>query len=73
MDGDQILTRSQAAEYLKKKGEVYAISPAGLAKLACIGGGPKMLKVGRRVGYQTSTLDEWSDSRTKVVSSTSEL
>lgn len=34
-----------------------------LAKLRVYGGGPKYIKVGRRVIYDTRDLDEWLESR----------
>lgn len=34
-----------------------------LAKLRVYGGGPRYIKVGRRVIYDTRDLDDWLDSR----------
>mgnify|MGYP001081421074 CR=1 FL=1 len=56
------MKRAQASVYLM---EVHGISrtPATLAKLACIGGGPKFRKAGTRTTiYARSGLDEWANS-----------
>lgn len=52
--------RSGAAEYLTANG--YPVSPRTLAKKACVGGGPKFQKFGRRVSYTLNDLDEWLGS-----------
>lgn len=46
-----------ASDYLKTKG--IARSPKTLAKLRCVGGGPKFRKLGRSVLYEDKSLDEW--------------
>lgn len=56
----QPVSRTGAAEYLAEQG--YIISPLTLAKKACVGGGPKYQKVGRRVRYHPDDLDEWLTS-----------
>lgn len=53
--------RGEAAEYVREKGLPCAKST--LAKLACIGGGPKMRKFGRNVVYTTADLDSWIEAR----------
>ena len=53
----------QAADYL-------GISESWLTKLRCVGGGPKYLKLGRRVLYRDADLDEWRAQY--LVSSTSD-
>jgi predicted DNA-binding transcriptional regulator AlpA len=68
---DRILSRNEASEWLHEQGEVYAMKPSTLAKLACVGGGPRMIKCGRRVGCRQSDLRQWADSRTRIVDSTS--
>ena len=40
-----------------------------LAKLRVYGGGPKYIKVGRRVIYDTRDLDEWLESRKRCSTS----
>lgn len=51
------LSRKQAALYLG------VISPATLAKLAVVGGGPRYYKLSRRVGYRIEDLDAWAKAR----------
>ena len=51
------LSRKQAAQYLG------VISPATLAKLAVVGGGPRYYKLSRRVGYRIEDLDAWAKAR----------
>jgi len=58
-----LLTQSEAAEYLR-------ISERTLERWRVAGSGPAFCKLGRRVLYQGSTLEEWIGSR--VVHSTSE-
>lgn len=67
----QYLRRKQAGEYLRKKfGQGSAKT---LAKLACIGGGPKMAYSGRTPLYTEEWLDEWALSKIGApVHSTSE-
>jgi predicted DNA-binding transcriptional regulator AlpA len=49
---DPLLSTSAAAEYL-------GISPSFLNKLRCTGGGPRYVKIGRRVLYPKFELDLW--------------
>ena len=67
----QYLRRKQAAEYLKSK---YGFGSAStLAKLACLGGGPKMAYAGRLPLYTFESLDAWIASKLgQPVGSTSE-
>jgi predicted DNA-binding transcriptional regulator AlpA len=39
------------------------IALSTLAKLRCWGGGPRYLKLGRKIGYQRADVDEWLASR----------
>jgi predicted DNA-binding transcriptional regulator AlpA len=39
------------------------IALSTLAKLRCWGGGPPYLKLGRKIGYQRTDVDEWLASR----------
>jgi hypothetical protein len=52
------LRRKEASRYLL---DVWSISrtPSTLAKLACVGGGPKFESAGRIPLYQPSQLDAW--------------
>lgn len=68
----EYLRRSQAADYLQQ--HYGAFTPATLAKLACVGGGPKFRRMGRFPYYTRADLDDWACSRmSQPVSSTSEL
>lgn len=51
--------RTGACRYLKT---VWGIvrSPNTLAKLACVGGGPRFVKAGRQPLYPEPDLDEWA-------------
>lgn len=40
-----------------------------LEKLRCFGGGPRFLKLGRRVVYDPSDLDEWLAKRRRTSTS----
>ena len=66
------LRRDKAAAYLQERYGAYTIDT--LAKLACVGGGPKFRKLGPFPVYLPSDLDEWAQSRmSRKFSSTSEL
>jgi hypothetical protein len=70
---DRILTRSEASEKLTEWfGQCGRIGPATLAKYACLGGGPPMLKFARRVGYPERQLYKWGRARARFVASTSD-
>lgn len=53
--------RAEASRYLKEK---YGIErkPATLAKLACLGGGPRFESAGRVPLYPEPELDAWAES-----------
>jgi predicted DNA-binding transcriptional regulator AlpA len=51
----RLINVPQAAEYL-------GISASTLSKRRVFGGGPKYLKLGRRVVYDTRDLDAWLDA-----------
>jgi hypothetical protein len=72
MDNPEYLRREQAAEYLQKRIGAYTVET--LAKLACVGGGPKFRRFGRIPLYTPADLEEWIASRlSESVGSTSEL
>jgi hypothetical protein len=52
------LLRTEASAYLKEK---FGISrtPKTLAKMACLGGGPRYYKTRRETLYDPADLDEW--------------
>jgi hypothetical protein len=58
----RLLRRREASAYLKT---IWGIerSPATLAKLFCVGGGPVACKDGRIPLYASADLDEWAQSR----------
>ncbi|WP_200840463.1 hypothetical protein [Geminicoccus flavidas] len=53
------MRRATASEYL---GNIWGIErkPTSLAKLACIGGGPRFVKAGRIPLYRPDWLDDWA-------------
>jgi len=72
MENPAYLRRHQAAEYLQERYGAYTTET--LAKLACVGGGPKFRKLGRFPVYTPADLDAWAVSRmSPPVSSTAEL
>ncbi len=72
MDTQTYLRRSQAAAYLQERYGSYTTET--LAKLACLGGGPRFRKLGAFPVYTTVDLDQWAaDRMSKSVCSTSEL
>jgi hypothetical protein len=69
---DEYLRRDKAAEYLQQRYGAYTLET--LAKLACVGGGPKFRKMGRFPVYTAADLDAWAMMRmSPSVSSTAEL
>jgi len=52
----QLLTRKEAAEYLR-------IKKSTLDAWACKGGGPVFIKMGRAVRYRLADLEAFVDSR----------
>ena len=72
MDTPTYLRRNQAAAYLQARYGAYTTDT--LAKLACIGGGPRFRKLGPFPVYAPDDLDLWATSRmSRPVRSTSEL
>jgi hypothetical protein len=72
-DDDRVLDRLAASEKLEEWfGKPGAVKPKTLAKLACVGGGPPMIKFGRKVGYAEKPLYGWGRSRARIVKSTSD-
>lgn len=66
------LRRNEAAAYLRQR--YGSGTPATLAKLACVGGGPVFRKLGRYPVYTIEDLDSWAQSRmSEPVASTSAL
>jgi hypothetical protein len=63
------LTRREAAEYLTERG--YRTSRTTLAKLACIGGGPRYAKFGCLALYTMPDLEDWALSRLRHHENTS--
>ena len=57
----RFLNRRQAAEYVQAIG--LPCAPKTLEKLACVGGGPEMVKFGRRVFYTPDALEAWIANR----------
>ena len=58
MSQHPMMTTSRASDYLRT---VYGISrtSATLAKLRCLGGGPRFVKVSSNVLYSREALDAW--------------
>src|SRR3954451_9552851 len=44
-------------------GRYLGVSKGFLEKLRMVGGGPKFLKLGRKVAYERQALDAWLDAR----------
>jgi hypothetical protein len=64
--------RDKAAAYLIQRYGAYTVET--LAKLACVGGGPKFRRMGRFPVYTQGDLDSWAIARmSPAVTSTSEL
>lgn len=69
---ENYLRRSEAADYLQERYGCYTAET--LAKLACVGGGPRFVKIGAFPLYKAADLDKWIGSRmSQPVSSTAEL
>ena len=56
----------EAAAYL-------GVSSSWLAKLRCVGGGPRYAKIGRRVTYAESDLDAWREQYLTTSTSDAEV
>lgn len=66
------LRRAEAAQYLQERLGAYTTET--LAKLACVGGGPRFQKLGPYPLYRPEHLDEWIASRlSKSVAHNGEL
>ncbi len=61
MQPSRFMRRKDAAQYLREKFGVG--SPATLAKLATLGGGPIFRKNGRIPVYLAEDLDRWASAR----------
>ena len=61
MTMSKLLNRNDAAAYLTELG--FKTAPGTLAKLFCVGGGPKCRHIGRRPLYDPNDLIEWVESR----------
>jgi hypothetical protein len=61
MSVERYFRRKEAGQYLREKFGFG--SPATLAKLACIGGGPEFFKAGSIVLYAEKPLDAWALSK----------
>ena len=53
--------RAEASSYLKQNWGISR-APSTLAKLACLGGGPRFQSAGRIPLYPETELDEWARS-----------
>lgn len=72
MEQTTFLRRNQAAAYLQERYGAYTTET--LAKLACVGGGPRFRKLGPYPVYTPADLDAWAASRmSKPVASTAEF
>jgi predicted DNA-binding transcriptional regulator AlpA len=61
---DAVLDPEAASEYLG-----WRISVQTLARYRCEGKGPRFIKLGSRVGYRRSALDEWMKTRERTSTS----
>ena len=57
----------------KEAARHLGVSESWLAKLRCVGGGPRFAKLGRRVTYQDSDLDAWREQYLTTSTSDAEL
>jgi predicted DNA-binding transcriptional regulator AlpA len=53
----ELMTEQQASKFLE-------LSPKTLQKYRMQGGGPKFIKIGRKIRYRRKHLDEWLETRT---------
>lgn len=66
-----LLRPDQAANFLTASG--FPTARATLAKLRCVGSGPKFRRFGRLIVYSPSDLKEWAHQRiSKPLSNTSQ-
>lgn len=69
---DILLSRPASSAFLTEQG--FPTATSTLAKLACLGGGPKFQKYGARVLYKPEELMSWARSRlSKPLRNTSEV
>lgn len=61
MEPKEYLRRAEAARYLQDRYGSYTSET--LAKLACVGGGPRFVKMGAFPLYRPAWLDEWATAR----------
>ncbi|GGH24534.1 hypothetical protein GCM10007036_31000 [Alsobacter metallidurans] len=59
---EQLLSRADAATYVHSRWGAKC-SRSFLAKMACLGGGPRFVKIGRSAVYSRPDLDAWCRSR----------
>jgi hypothetical protein len=59
---ERLLCRKEAATFLRDHG--YPVAVASLNKWACVGGGPRFRKFGRRPLYSPADLLAWAEART---------
>lgn len=72
MQDKEYMRRTEAGQYLQDRYGAY--SAKTLAKLACVGGGPRFVKMGAYPLYRPEWLDEWARGRMSLpVASTAEL
>jgi hypothetical protein len=68
----EYLRRTEAAAYIRNR-YGFPCQPTWLAKLACVGGGPRFRKAGRIPVYAITDLTCWAEARmSRPVCSTSE-
>jgi hypothetical protein len=68
----RMLRRAEAAEYVRECWG-YPLATRTLAKLACVGGGPRFRRASRFPLYEVKDLDAWVRAKlTQPVRSTSE-
>jgi predicted DNA-binding transcriptional regulator AlpA len=55
-DDDPVLDAISAATFI-------GLATSTLAKMRCLGGGPRYIKLGRKIGYRRSDLSAWLSAR----------
>ena len=53
----------------KQVEQFYGINRSSLQKWRCLGGGPRFIKIGRRVRYRASDIEECIDAHVKLSTS----
>jgi hypothetical protein len=69
-DNDRPMDARAASTHLDALG--YPTAPATLAKLRCVGGGPRFIRFGRSIRYRPSALADWIAQRARDLRNTSE-